>query len=252
VLHTRMMKCALQIDESRAYWSHIDAGAEPSPQEAFERYWFGAKTLPRVKVLIANMRARYSAFPNALWVLHRWPAMEPSTRRLVAHWHVQLSDPLYRSFAAHYLTERRRHPEPFVSRAAVVRWVAGQGPTRWTHASHVQFASKLLSTAHAAGLLGSVKDPRPLTLPRSDLLALEYLLYLLREVRIDGSLTDNPYARSVGIGPADFAGELRRSDNIEVRALGGLTELHFRFLDLRAWAAARLGISQIPGEVSAS
>lgn len=249
-MHTRMMKCALQVDESRAYWAHADAGAEPSSDEAFERYWFGAKTLPRVKVLLANMRARYSAFPSALWVLHRWPAMAPATRRLVAHWHTQLSDPLYRSFTADFLVERRRLPEPTVSRPAVARWVASQGPTRWTHASHVQFASKLLSAAYAAGLVGSARDPRPVTLPRVDELGLEYLLHLLREVRIEGRLVDNPYTRSVGVEPSDLQAALRKSDAIEVQALGGVTELHFRFPSLRAWAVARLGIAT--DEASAS
>ena len=250
-MHTRIMKCALQVDESRAYWAHADARSEPSSTEAFERYWFGAKTMPRVKVLLSNMRARYSAYPNALWVLHRWPAMEPSIRRLITHWHVQLSDPLYRAFTADYLVERRGLPDPSVSRAAVIRWVEGQGPTRWTHASHVQFASKLLSSAFAAGLVGSARDPRPVTLPRVDLLALEYLLHLLREVRIEGSLVDNPYARSVGIEPADLGAELRRSETIEVQALGSVTELHFRFGSLRDWAIARLGIEEEPREADA-
>jgi hypothetical protein len=169
--------------------------------------------------------------------------MEPSTRRLVAHWHVQLSDPLYRSFTAGFLVERRARPEPTVSRAAVIRWVEGRGRTRWTHASHVQLASKLLSAAYAAGLVGSARDPRPVTLPRVDEVALEYLLHLLREVRIEGRLADNPYLRSVGVEAGDLGPALKRSDAIEVQALGGVTELHFRFPSLRAWAAARLGIA---------
>lgn len=45
-MHTRMLKCALQVDESRAYRAHLDAGAVPAAAEAFERYWLGAKTLP--------------------------------------------------------------------------------------------------------------------------------------------------------------------------------------------------------------
>ena len=80
-----------------------------------------------------------------------------------------------------------------------VEVVADQGPGRWTMATKVQFASKLLSAAYAAGLVASRRDPRPLTVPRVPDDALEYLLYLLREVEFEGTLLDNPYVASVGL-----------------------------------------------------
>lgn len=243
-MHTQMMKCALQIDETRAYWAHADAGSVPNSTEAFERYWFGAKSLPRVKVLLANLKTRFAAFPEAQWVLHRWPEMTPTVRQLIVHWHVQLADPLYRTFTAEFLGERRGRLEPTVTRAAVTRWVAGQGPSRWTHPSHVQFASKLLSSAYAAGLVTATRDPRPLAVPRVELVALEYLLYLLRGVRFEGTLTDNPYLRSVGIGPNALPTELRRSEAIDVRTLGGVVELNWRHPSLRAWAEAALPLKK--------
>ncbi len=48
--HTRLLKCALCIDESRAYWAEADrAVVEPDRARtavAFEQSWFGAKSMP--------------------------------------------------------------------------------------------------------------------------------------------------------------------------------------------------------------
>jgi hypothetical protein len=54
------------------------------------------------------LRARFDAFPNALHVLQRWPHMSPDTRRVVCHWHLQLSDPLYRDFTGTFLVRAPR------------------------------------------------------------------------------------------------------------------------------------------------
>jgi hypothetical protein len=104
--HTRLLKCALEVEDSRAYWSRGAAAPDATAQRAFDEYWFGARSLSRIQVLLANMHARFDAFPNALHVLQRWPHMSPDTRRLVCHWHLQLSDPLYRAFTGAYLVQR--------------------------------------------------------------------------------------------------------------------------------------------------
>ena len=44
-IHTRLLKCALQIDESRAYWTYADGTTEVTAQQAFDEYWFGARSL---------------------------------------------------------------------------------------------------------------------------------------------------------------------------------------------------------------
>ncbi len=45
-VNTRLLQCALAIEESRAFWSHAGSdGPAPSPQRAFEECWFGAKSL---------------------------------------------------------------------------------------------------------------------------------------------------------------------------------------------------------------
>ncbi|MCA9517407.1 MAG: DUF1819 domain-containing protein [Myxococcales bacterium] len=232
------MKCALEVEESRAYWRH--AGGDVSPQRAFDAYWFGAKSLSRVEVLIANMRARFDAFPPALDTLHRWTPMSPDTRRVLCHWHLQLADPLYRAFTGELLVARRDAYRAEVTRDVVVSWVRSTGPVRWTTPTHIQLASKLLSAAFAAGLVATNRDPRPLASPRVGDDALSYLMYLLRGVDIGGSLLDNPYLASVGLAGADLEARLRQLPGLAFRRQGDLVDFRWEHADLAAWADAYL------------
>jgi len=239
-IHTRLLKCALAVDESRAYWRHIDPEAPEHPAtRAFEEYWFGAKSLDRVKVLIANLRARFDAFPTGLAVLRRWPDMDPETRTAICHWHLQLADPLYRDFCGTYLPERRAAARPEVRQDQVVAWVSQQGPGRWTMSTRIQFASKLLSCAYAAGLVTSRRDPRPLGFPRVPDAALSYLLHLLREVTFEGTLTDNPYVRSVGLEGGILEDRLRALPDLHFRRLADMVDFGWSHPTLAAWAEAR-------------
>lgn len=240
-VHTRLLKCTLAIDESRAYWERVDpSDKRPRAQQAFEGYWFGAKSLPWVEVLLINMRARFDAFPAALAVLRRWHDMLPETRAAICHWHLQLTDPMYRSFSGEYLVQRRDALRPEVRRDTVIQWVADQGPGRWTMATRKQLASKLLSCALSAGLVGGRRDPRPLVYPRIPDDALGYLLHLLRGVSYAGTLTDNPYLRSVGLQGAILEDRLRALPSLQYRRVGDVVDFGFRYPDLDAWAQAEL------------
>ena len=241
LVHTRLMKCALEIEDSRAFWARADVGDAVVPVAAFEGYWFGARSLPRVQVLLSNMRARYQMYPNALYALHRWPHMTPETRRMICHWHLQLSDPLYRLFTSTYLVERRGHIRPTVTRDLVVSWMGQHGPARWTMPSRIQFASKLLSSAYSAGLVTSNRDPRPLAVPRTTDDALEYMMYLLRETQFAGSLLDNPYWRSVGLQGRELEDRLRALSGLAFRRQGDLLDTGWRYASLRDWADGTLG-----------
>ena len=108
-LHTRILRLALGVEESREYWANVDptVPAASRARVAFEQRWFGARSADRVQTLLSYFSARFDAFPPALDVLRRWRAMDPPTRRLVCHWHLQLSDPLYRRFTGEFLVERR-------------------------------------------------------------------------------------------------------------------------------------------------
>lgn len=235
-LHTRLMKCALLVDESRAYWAEADVDDTVTVDRAFSGYWFGSKSTAQVEVLLSNMRVRFDLWPEARWVLHRWRTMTPDVRRLVCHWHLQLADPLYRAFTGDMLAARRDRPHAQISRDVVVRWVADFGKASWTMASRVQFASKLLSAAAAAGLVEGVRDPRPLALPRVPDEALVYLLYLLRTIEFEGTLWANPYLRSVGFDEDALSSRLRPGTGVHWERQADLRALHWEFPDLRTWA----------------
>ena len=238
-IHTRLLQCALAVEESRAYWERVDPdGPRVSAQAAFDLFWFGAKSLPWVKVLLLNMRARFDAFPEALRVLHAWRDMPPDTRTAICHWHLQLSDPLYRAFTGEFLLTRLERPHPEIDRNTVIAWVAERGPSRWTLATRKQFASKLLSAAYAAGLLEGRRDPRRVVCPHPKDSALEYALHLLRGVELRGTLTDNPYLRSVGLWGSGLDLRLRTLPSLSFRRQGDLVEFNWRYASLTDWARA--------------
>lgn len=271
-VHSRLLKCGLVIEDARAYWGRIrdlaqqgdsapigaptatiaSTSAPPpsgaperiSPSVAFESYWFGSKSLARVEVLLQNFRHRFEAFPPSLEVLGSWPQMSPDTRKLVCHWHLQLSDPLYRRFTGGYLVDRRDGGRAGVHKELVVRWLADEVPAAWTHRTRIEMAGKLLSAAYAAGLVGSNRDPRPLALPRVEDVALEYGLHLLRGVRIEGNLLANPYLASVGLDASTLDERLSRLPSLRFSRQAGLVDFGWRFPDLGAWAAASLPYTQ--------
>jgi hypothetical protein len=237
-LHTRLLKCALEIEDSRAYWAHAGVSSTAAAQNAFNNYWFGARSLARIETLLIDMRARYDAYPAAFRVLCGWPHMSPETRRVVCHWHVQLADPVYRRFAGRCLVDRRAGPRPEVTRDVVVGWVGQQNKDRWSTSTRIQFASKLLSSAYSAGLVTSNRDPRPLAEPRVPDEAIEYFMYLLREIEFEGTLLDNPYFRSCGLEGSEFESRLRGLSGLGFRKQGNLVDFGWRHESLLAWAEA--------------
>lgn len=248
-VHTRLSRCALEVNDSRAFWAHADETTNVNAQRAFDEYWFGARSLARVEVLLANMRARFNAFPSSLAVLHDWRDMSPETRRAICHWHLQLSDPFYRRFTGTYLVKRRSGPRPEVTRDLVVAWVGQEGPGHWSITMRIQFASKLLSAAHSAALVSSNRDPRPVEAPRVPDEALEYLVYLLRETEFAGTLLSNPYTGSVGLDGTVLEERLRGLPGLAFQRQGDLIDFGWRYRDLRAWADANLrnGESRLAG-----
>lgn len=236
-LHSRLVKCALAVEESRSYWERVKPDEDRSTvQVAFEEYWFGAKSLSWVKELILGMRTRFNAFPESLEVLRRWRDMSPDTRAVICHWHVQLSDPLYRAFSGDYLIARREALRAEVHRAAVISWVAEHGASHWTLPTQKQLATRLLSVSLSAGLISGRRDPRGLVFPRVRDDALEYLLHLLRGVTFAGSLLDNPYLRSVGLQGASLETRLRKLTSVKFRRVGDVVEFDWRYSCLAEWA----------------
>ncbi len=241
-VHTRILRLALGVDEARAYWAHVDPAVPPGPRalQAFEQRWFGAKTLHRVKTLLPYLATRYDAFPEALDVLRHWRDMEPATRQVICHWHAQLSDPIYRRFTGELLIERRTQADPRVDRPAVARWVRQAFPGRWTETTVVQFASKLLSAGSEAGLVSPKRDPRALLFPKVPDLAIAYLMYLLRSVKHEGTMTENAYVASVGLGDGFLEQRLKTIPAVTLRRMGPLVEIEWAYPTLTAWAEALL------------
>jgi hypothetical protein len=240
-VHTRLQRVALAVEESRAYWSNVDPTVPAAKRaiDAFEGRWFGARSLDRIRVLLPNLAARYDDFPRALTVLRGWRAMEPETRVVVCHWHLQLSDPLYRAFTGELLPARRASLGALVDRDTVLRWLRIDLAARWGERTLAQVAGKLLSAATEAGLVSSPPDPRRVLAPKVPDEALAYLLYLLRETRFAGSLVDNPYLRSVGLAGSALDHRLRATPGVRLRRAGDLVEFEWLATDLTAWAGAR-------------
>lgn len=241
-VHTQLLRLALGIEEARAYWANVDPSVPPGPRalQAFEQRWFGPKSLERVRTLLPYLAARYDVFPEALGVLRKWRDMEPAARQAICHWHTQLTDPMYRRFTSAILIERRALRDPKVDRSAVARWIRQTWPSRWAEATVLQFASKLLSAASEAGLVSAKRDPRALLFPQIPDVAIAYLLYLLRCVAHEGSLTDNAYVVSVGLGEGLLERRVRSIEGISIRRMGGLVEIDWAYPSLTAWAEATL------------
>lgn len=241
-VHTRLLRLALGIEDSRSYWEHVDLGIPTGERAelAFEQRWFGSKSLERVRFLLSNFVDRYDAFPEELTVLRRWRAMDAATRQVICHWHLQLSDPLYRRFTGQFLVERRALRDPRLDRDVALRWVKNEFPDRWSEATCVQFASKLLSAASEAGLISPKTDPRTLLIPKVPDLALAYLLHVLRALNFAGTLIDNPYLASVGLAGGFLDQRLRALPGITFRRMAHLTELDWEHPTLTAWAEVHL------------
>ncbi len=240
-VHTRLQKCTLEVENSREYWARVGLGETPSAQTVFDQCWFGARSFERTAEILAHLGARFDPYPEALQVLAGWPHMRSDTRRLICHWHLQLSDPLYRAFTGTFLVERRQGARATVTRDLATAWVEAQHPDRWSLTTRIQFASKLLSTAASAGLVDAARDPRPLRYPRVPDATLAYVAYLLRSVDYAGTLLANPYLASVGLEGVDLEDRLRRLEGLSFSRQGDLVDLDWSHPSLTAWASHSLG-----------
>jgi len=241
--HTRILRCMLAVDDCYAYWQHVERAvpAEQRAALAFQGRWFGVKSEARVRTLLVNMVERFDAFPEALGLLQSQGFVTATLRPWICHLHLQLSDPIYRRFSGEFLPARRAEGYASIDRGVVARWVEGAFPERWSTTTAIKFGSNLLSAAAEAGLVKERKDPRGLALAAVPDAAVGYALYLLRTVDYAGTLSENPYVRSLGIDPALFSRALTRVPGIGFRAIGGVQEVDFRYPTLTAWGSENLG-----------
>jgi len=241
-IHTRILRVTLGLEEARSYWEHVDPSVPVVSRSgrAFEERWFGGKSLERVRFLISTFGERFDPFPGTLDALRHLVGADPVTRQIVCHFHVQLSDPIYRGFTGRFLVKRRGLRSPTVDRDAALRWVRDEFPGRWSAATEVQFASKLLSAASEAGLVTAKRDPRTVVLPKVTDMALTYLLYSLRGIRFEGTLLENPYFASLGLTEGFLEQRLRAVPGVAFRRMGDLLDFEWAYASLAAWAEATL------------
>ncbi len=233
--HTHIMRAGLLAEEARAWWRHRRLSGQPDPiRSAFTEYWFGVRSEARVRLLVGALQRRFDRFPAALEVLHQWTDTTPEERALICHWHVQLTDPLYRLFTGELLPGLQARGE--IRQSRVVDWLETEHPGRWGMSTRLRFSSALLSCAYHAGILGTAKDPRPITAPRLSDRALGYILHLLRETGYSGSTLENPYLTSLGLEGDMLESRLRRLDGVTFRRMGHLFELDWRHDSLQQWA----------------
>lgn len=237
--HTRILRVMLAVEDSISYFR---AEPIPAPSErvrfAFEARWFGAKSEARVRTLLGDMALRFERYPKALAALRAWqPSREVAS--WVCHFHLQLADPIYRQFSGEYLPLRRSQGYANIDREAVARWVQERWPGKWSASTSVKFGSNLLATAFEAGLLRDRKDPRRLVVPRVPRPALAYLLYLLREVHIEGELLRSLYLTSVVPDASRLTSELGVRDGVRVAVRGDVQSFEWTYPDLMSWALAQ-------------
>jgi hypothetical protein len=234
--HTHILRLTLVVQESRAYWESVDSSIQGTAriERAFTERWFGNKSLARVKLLLSNFAARFDQYPPSLDTLRWWQPDDVGTRPLVCHWHLQLSDPLYRAFTGAWLAAKHDDGRRNFDTDTVARWVGTLPNAKWAPSTRYQFASKLIRAADEAGLVSTVSEgQRTALVPRVPDEALGYLVRLLSGVTHAGSWRDNPYLRSVGLVNDEADGRLRRLPGIEYRRMGELFELEASPLEAR-------------------
>ena len=245
--HTRLLRVSLVTEESYSYWQHYRTDISNNlllgeiTKRAFEERWFGSRSMARTQLLIKEFAQRYNAYPAAISVLHRWQPRDPVLRRNLCHWHLQLVDPLYRSFTDTYLLHRRTLPEPTIDRDTVARWASQQtGIEGWAPATLSRMATGLIAATASAGLCSTNIGKRTLEYPQVSDRALEYWLYFLRHLNFAGTLLDNPYWRSVGLTESFLETRLQRLPNILFRRMGELSDFGWKYKNLEGWANGEL------------
>ena len=241
-MHTRLLKCALEVDDSRVYWTHADGSWSATAQQVFDEDRFGARSLARIDVLLSNMRARFDAFPPALPVLHRWPSMSPDARRVICHWHRPLTA-WYRSFTGAYLVGRRAGRRVEVTRDLVVGWIAEHGRDSWTMATRIQFAEQ----AALRCVLGGTDrcQPRPASgrRPACPGRCAASTCCISCGNSSSRHTADESLSCVGGARGRTFEQRVRALKGLEFRRQADLLDYAWRYPDLRTWADATVALA---------
>jgi BrxA len=195
--HTGLLRLGLALQQSLAFWrkATTDLPTKELVQEAYQQKWFGQVTEARNRYLVAHLAKR---FPYAIRrSLNLKASSDMQRNQLVCHWHLQLTDPLYRSYTGEFLLSCWSNPTTSVTLDESAHWVKNQPLSQdWKAVTIRRLASGLLSAATDAGLCqGSGKTERELRLPN---VTEDDLNYLQRLLKASECQTPLPYHLSVG------------------------------------------------------
>ena len=238
--HTHILRVMLSVDDCIAFWNanSDELSRDERVQAAFSGHWFGAKSEMRVRTLLSDMALRFDEFPSALAAIRIWnPPREIAP--WICHFHTQLIDPVYRKFTGDLLPTRTLQGYATIDREVVARWVQEQWPGRWSPATCMKFGGNMLATALEAGLLKERRDPRKHLQPRAPRLAVEYLLYLLRETSIKGTILESQYLRCLAHSREDLSDLFRKLESVKLSALGEIQHFDWLYPNLISWAEAQ-------------
>jgi hypothetical protein len=156
----------LEVAASRAFWLRAkpDESARQRLDRARSEAWFADVSEARLRYMLLELSKRFSS--GCLEALVRW-LPEPETQGpLVCHWHLQVSDPLYRDFTSGYLV-RAWAGSGVVTVSQVEDWLTQRGQhSQWSPSTRRRLASGLLAAASDAGFLkgkGRTKVPHAVT-----------------------------------------------------------------------------------------
>jgi bacteriophage exclusion system BrxA-like protein len=187
--HTGLLRLGLAVSHSVKFWSRAttDQPVDQICSAADREQWFGVLTESRLKYLVGQLQKRFP-YPARKLLSFR-PRPEPHQNTLICHWHLQLTDPLYREYTSSFLLSCWSGPTTSVSIDSSASWVKRQPLAReWATSTQRRMASGLLSAATEAGLVARTgRNERELKLPTVDSENLMYLRKLLREA----DATDN-------------------------------------------------------------
>lgn len=202
--HTGLLRLGLVVEQSQIFWCRAgqERDARVLAEQASRQEWFQDTSDSRSRYLVQQLSRRFP--PECRAELARSPDLQAS---LVCHWHLQLTDPLYRLYTGEYLMERWSSPTQSVSLEGSNEWARKQAYTfGWRPNTVRRLASGLLSSATEAGLCRrSGRRERELRLPRVESRDREYLTSLLEKAGALGSRS--MYLLPVGLGSGSLTEE---------------------------------------------
>ena len=236
-IHTRLLRSTLLEEDSQSFWRNYNGESqEEAVEKAYNDYWFGNANKATIKRTLGNLFERFVNFPQCLEVLKLWTDMTVQERAIICHWHVQMTDILYRRFTSEFLPSRFVYSPPTFHKDQAQQWVYGFMAEKWAGTTQAQMASKMLNCIRNTGLVSSEnKETIQLRYPLISNRCVTYLLYTLREITFNGSLLENPYFKSVGLTGSFLTSQVNQSPSISIQQTGDHTSFEWKHPSLIEW-----------------